>query len=63
MGEQIEAARLFIQQKFDEKLDDEKQQLYSHFTTAVDAGNVEHVFNSCKSIFLNQNLQDAGFME
>ena len=62
-GTNYEAARLFIQQKFDEKLDDEKQQLYSHFTTAVDSGNVKHVFNSCKSIFLNQNLQDAGFME
>eukprot|EP00943_MAST-04B_sp_MAST-4B-sp1_P005075 g5075.t1 len=60
-GKNYDAAKLFIQQKFEEKLKD--QQLYSHFTTAVDSGNVRHVFNSCKSIFLNQNLQDAGFME
>jgi GTPase SAR1 family protein len=60
-GCSYDAAKLFIQHKFEEKLKD--QQLYSHFTTAVDSGNVRHVFNSCKSIFLNQNLQDAGFME
>lgn len=37
-------------------------QLYHHVTCATDTGNVEHVFNACREVILEQNMAGSGFM-
>ena len=44
-------------------IDTEKSKVvYKHVTCATDTSNVAIVFNSCKQIILQKNMEAAGFM-
>ena len=52
----------YFRQKFmgENRFPDKK--IYSHVTCATDTKNVSHVFNSCRKIILQKNLQESGML-
>ena len=51
----------YFQNKFLEKNNNPSRQVYVHPTCATDSKNVKIVFDSCKEIIMQQNMQDAGW--
>ena len=48
--------------KFMRRKGDPDKVVYHHITCATDTSNVAIVFNSCKQIILQKNMENAGFM-
>ena len=48
--------------KFMRRKGDPEKVVYNHITCATDTANVKIVFNSCKQIILQKNMENAGFM-
>ena len=40
-----------------------EREVYHHVTCATDTSNIQFVFNTCKEIILQQNLNDSGFVD
>ena len=53
----------YLTDLFLQKNTNEAKEVYWHITCATDTSNVRTVFNDCKKIILNKNLQGSGFME
>ena len=53
----------YFMDKFEQKKGaDASKMVYKHVTCATDTENVKIVFNSCKQIILQKNMENAGFM-
>ena len=52
----------YFVKKFMERKGDPDKVVYHHITCATDTSNVAIVFNSCKQIILQKNMENAGFM-
>lgn len=55
--------KTYLTDQFLAKNTNEAKEVYWHITCATDTGNVKAVFNDCRKIILNKNLQGSGFME
>ena len=53
----------YLTEQFLQKNTNEAKEVFWHITCATDTSNVKAVFNDCKKIILNRNLQGSGFME
>ena len=53
----------YLTDQFLQKNTNEAKEVFWHITCATDTSNVKAVFNDCKRIILNKNLQGSGFME
>lgn len=60
-GADYEAAREYFLNKFLEKNRNEDRTVYYHITCATDTENVHSVWEDCKDIILDQNIQGSGF--
>jgi len=52
----FDATSDYMKDKFLEKIEDKKRQVYPHITCATDTENVQKVFLDCKQTILQQNL-------
>lgn len=50
----------FVKMKFLARIDNKTKETFTHFTTAIDTRNIEHVWNSCRGIILSGVLREAG---
>lgn len=55
------SARNYFKDKFLERNHLKKRLIYFHVTTATDTGNMKFVFEACKDIILEQNIDESGF--
>lgn len=53
----------YLTDLFLQKNTNEAKEVFWHITCATDTSNVKAVFNDCRKIILNKNLQGSGFME
>lgn len=52
----------FFMKKFEAVNKNKARTIYSYPTCATDTKNVSRIFNTCKEIIINNNLQDSGFL-
>ncbi len=55
----MEEASKYVEQVF-RAISGEKR-VYTHFTTATDTKNVDHVFESCMDVVFKENMGKIGF--
>ncbi|KAJ4461121.1 putative Guanine nucleotide-binding protein alpha-1 subunit [Paratrimastix pyriformis] len=60
-GNNIDAAKAFIRDRFVELNQSENKQIYPHETCATDTQNIKFVFDAVKDIILQINLRGSGF--
>jgi len=61
-GLDYDKAAKFLQQKFGAENQQPGRTIYTHFTCAVDTGNILYVFNAVKETVVSKVLEDTGFM-
>ena len=49
----------FMRAMFERKRMDQSKSLFYHFTTAIDTNNIKFVFEACKQIILQTNLESV----
>ena len=49
----------FLYTMFERKRMDQSKTLFHHFTTAIDTNNIKFVFEACKQIILQTNLENV----
>eukprot|EP00298_Acanthocystis_sp_HF-20_P011585 c19463_g1_i6.p1 GENE.c19463_g1_i6~~c19463_g1_i6.p1 ORF type:complete len:349 (+),score=103.17 c19463_g1_i6:130-1176(+) len=54
-------ARNYFRDQFFKRNKDSKRTIYFHITTATDTSNIQFVFEACKEIILERNIDDSGF--
>jgi GTPase SAR1 family protein len=60
-GTSFKEAQDYFMVKFLERNKQKERNIFFHFTTATNTNNIKFVFEACRNIILEQNIQDSGF--
>jgi len=56
----FEEASEYIQERFEEAVNDKEKMIFCHFTQATDTDHFDKVFDACKHVILRGNLENLG---
>jgi len=60
-GANLEAAHEYFLKKFLARNPNKDRNIFMHYTTATSSSNISTVFEACRAVILEQNIQDSGF--